>query len=289
MKGIILAGGSGTRLYPSTLANSKQLIPIYDKPMVYYPLATLMMAGIKDVLIISTPVDLPRFQSLLRDGSDYGINISYKEQPSPDGLAQAFLIGEDFIGEEACALALGDNIFFGKGFIQRLKDANKDANNGISTIFGYRVPDPKRYGIVEFDDRGNVISIEEKPEQPKSSFCVTGLYFYGPGVSKRAKTIKPSKRGELEITDLNNIYLNEKKLKVQLLDDNYTWWDTGTFDSMLEASNYIQKMSKRYGISVCSPEGIAYKNGWISKEKLENIAEKYKKNSYGEYLKSLLE
>lgn len=288
MKGIILAGGSGTRLYPLTIANSKQMLPVYDKPMIYYPLYTLISAGIRDILIISTPVDIGNFKRLLSDGENFGINLDYLVQPSPDGLAQAFLLGEEFIDGDACAMILGDNIFYGRGLEIILKQAVKDAVAGKSTVFGYKVPDPQRFGVVEFDEAGNVISIEEKPASPHSDYAVTGLYFYNSTVCEKAKQIKPSKRGELEITDLNQMYLQEGNLKVQLFDDQFRWWDTGTFDSLMDAARYVQDKTLYHKMSICSPEAIAFKNGWITKEKLSEIAEKYKKTSYGQYLDSLL-
>ena len=258
MKGIILAGGSGTRLYPLTMVTSKQLLPVYDKPMVYYPLSTLMLAGIKEVLIISTPTDLPNFEKLLGDGSEYGINLSYKVQPSPDGLAQAFILGEEFIGDDACAMVLGDNIFYGNGFGRLLRESVKDAEeNKRATVFGYYVPDPERFGVVEFNDNGQAISIEEKPAQPKSNYAVTGLYFYPSGVSAKANQVKPSARGELEITTLNEMYLNEKLLDVQLLGRGFAWLDTGTMDSLVDATNFVQMVQNRQGIEISAPEEIA--------------------------------
>ena len=284
MKGIILAGGSGTRLYPLTLVTSKQLLPVYDKPMIYYPLSVLMMAGIKDILIISTPVDLPRMEQLLGDGSRFGINLSYKVQPSPDGLAQAFLLGEDFIGDDACAMILGDNIFYGSGLINHLRNSVRRAEEGTATIYGYFVHDPERFGIVELDKDGNAISIEEKPKNPKSNYCVTGLYFYPKGVSEKAKQIKPSARGELEITSLNNLYLNDHNLHVTTLGRGYSWLDTGTHESLVEASDYIKILEDHQGLKVCCPEEIAYKNGWISNETLRAQGELMKKNQYGQHL-----
>lgn len=284
MKGIILAGGSGTRLYPLTMVTSKQLLPIYDKPMIYYPLSVLMMAGIKDILIISTPTDLPRFEQLLGSGEKFGINLSYKVQPSPDGLAQAFIIGEDFIGEDSCAMILGDNIFHGAGLIKHLHNSVKRAENGEATIYGYYVNDPKRFGIVELDEFNNAISIEEKPINPKSNYCVTGLYFYPKGVSKLAKQVKPSPRGELEITTLNNMYLEMKKLHVTTMGRGYSWLDTGTHESLVDASNYIKILEEHQGIKVCCPEEIAYINGWISKEKLIEAGNSMNKNQYGQHL-----
>lgn len=284
MKGIILAGGSGTRLYPLTKVTSKQLLPIYDKPMVYYPLSTLMLAGIRDILIISTPEDTPRFEQLLGDGSSFGINLSYKVQPSPDGLAQAFLIGEDFIGSEPCALILGDNIFYGGYFRRNLHDAVVDAHNGNATIFGYYVKDPERFGIVEFDKNKNVISVEEKPQNPKSNYCITGLYFYDNRVVEMAKKVKPSARGELEITDLNRLYLEEKSLKVQILGRGFAWLDTGTMDSLMEAATFVQTIQNRQGIVISAPEEIAYYEKWINKEQLLESAKLYGKSPYGEHL-----
>ncbi|WP_456104219.1 glucose-1-phosphate thymidylyltransferase RfbA [Phascolarctobacterium succinatutens] len=285
MKGIILAGGSGTRLYPLTKVTSKQLLPIYDKPMIYYPLSTLMLAGIKDILIISTPDDTPRFEELLGDGSKFGINLSYAVQPSPDGLAQAFLIGEEFIGDDTCAMVLGDNIFYGSYFRRNLAEAVKAAEEGYATIFGYYVKDPERFGIVEFDKNRNVVSVEEKPQHPKSNYCITGLYFYDNRVVKMAKQVKPSARGELEITDLNRLYLNEGKLKVQLLGRGFAWLDTGTMDSLMEASVFVQTVQNRQGVVISAPEEIAYMEGLISKEQLLESAKMYGKSPYGEHLK----
>ena len=287
MKGIILAGGSGTRLYPMTMVTSKQLLPVYDKPMIYYPLSTLMMAGIRDILIISTPVDLPNFERLFGDGSSFGIRLSYAVQPSPDGLAQAFLIGEDFIGNEPCAMVLGDNIFYGNGFVRLLKEAAKDAENGMSTVFGYFVNDPERFGVVEFDENENVISIEEKPENPKSNYCVTGLYFYDKTVAEKAKKVKPSARGELEITDLNNLYLDEGRLKVKLLGRGFAWLDTGTVESLSQASEFVRITESRQSVMIAAPEEIAYNNGWITGDELLTQAERYGKSSYGEHLKKV--
>ena len=285
MKGIILAGGSGTRLYPLTKVTSKQLLPIYDKPMIYYPLSTLMLAGIKDILIISTPEDTLRFEELLGDGSKFGIDLSYAVQPSPDGLAQAFLIGEEFIGDDTCAMVLGDNIFYGSYFRRNLADAVKAAEEGYATIFGYYVKDPERFGIVEFDKNRNVVSVEEKPQHPKSNYCITGLYFYDNRVVKMAKQVKPSARGELEITDLNRLYLNEGKLKVQLLGRGFAWLDTGTMDSLMEASVFVQTVQNRQGVVISAPEEIAYMEGLISKEQLLESAKMYGKSPYGEHLK----
>jgi len=284
MKGIILAGGSGTRLYPLTKVTSKQLLPIYDKPMVYYPLSTLMLAGIRDILIISTPEDTPRFEQLLGDGSSFGLNLSYKVQPSPDGLAQAFLIGEDFIGNDPCALILGDNIFYGGYFRRNLHDAVVNAQNANGTIFGYYVKDPERFGIVEFDKNKNVISVEEKPQNPKSNYCITGLYFYDNRVVEMAKKVKPSARGELEITDLNRLYLEDKSLKVQILGRGFAWLDTGTMDSLMEAATFVQTIQNRQGIVISAPEEIAYYEKWISKEQLLESAKLYGKSPYGEHL-----
>ncbi len=289
MKGIILAGGSGTRLYPLTMVTSKQLLPVYDKPMIYYPLSTLMLAGIKEILIISTPQDLPNFERLLGDGSRYGVSLSYKVQPSPDGLAQAFLLGEEFIGDEPCAMVLGDNIFYGNGFRKLLQEAVKNGEEGRATIFGYYVNDPERFGIVEFDKDGKVISVEEKPKNPKSNYCITGLYFYDKRVVEYAKTIKPSGRGELEITDLNRIYLEEGDLNVKLLGRGFAWLDTGTMDSLLEASDFVQMIQKRQGIEISAPEEIAYLNGWISEETLLEAAAAYGKSPYGEHLRRVAE
>ena len=290
MKGIILAGGSGTRLYPLTMVTSKQLLPVYDKPMVYYPLSTLMLAGIRDILIISTPTDLPNFERLLGDGSQYGINLSYKVQPSPDGLAQAFILGEEFIGDDACAMVLGDNIFYGNGFGTILRNAKRNAEkNARATVFGYYVPDPERFGVVDFDEEGHALSIEEKPANPKSNYAVTGLYFYPAGVSAKANQVKPSARGELEITTLNEMYLNDKNLDVQLLGRGFAWLDTGTMDSLAEATNFVQMVQNRQGIEISAPEEIAFINGWIDNAGLMKSAEKYGKSPYGAHLKKVAE
>ncbi|MFW2489249.1 glucose-1-phosphate thymidylyltransferase RfbA [Clostridium chromiireducens] len=284
-KGIILAGGSGTRLYPLTMVTSKQLLPVYDKPMIYYPLSTLMLAGIKDILIISTPNDLPNFEKLLGDGSRYGINLSYKEQPSPDGLAQAFLLGEEFIGKDNCAMILGDNIFHGNGLTKHLKKAVE--NEGRGTVFGYYVDDPERFGVVEFDENGKAVSLEEKPLVPKSNYAVTGLYFYDNKVCEYAKSLKPSPRGELEITDLNKIYLENEKLDVITLGRGYGWLDTGTVDSLTEASEYVKVIETRQGLKIACLEEISYKNGWIDKDTLLESAEQYGKSPYGQHLKNV--
>lgn len=290
MKGIVLAGGSGTRLYPITMVTSKQLLPIYDKPMIYYPLSTLMLAGIKDILIISTPEDTPRFEALLGGGSQFGINLSYKVQPSPDGLAQAFTIGEDFIGDEACAMVLGDNIFYGNGFGSILRQAAADAEeNNKATVFGYYVEDPERFGIVEFDENGKAVSLEEKPAHPKSNYAVTGLYFYPAGVSKKAHQVKPSARGELEITTLNEMYLDQEQLNVQLLGRGFAWLDTGTMESLLEAAEFVKTIETLQGITISAPEEIAYINKWIDSEKLLEAAEAYGKSRYGKHLKHVAE
>lgn len=286
-KGIILAGGSGTRLYPLTMVTSKQLLPIYDKPMVYYPLSTLMLAGIKDILIISTPTDLPNFKKLLGDGSEFGINLSYAEQPSPDGLAQAFIIGEEFIGEDNCALVLGDNIFYGNNFSLILKEAVE--NKGRATVFGYYVEDPERFGVVEFNDGGKVLSVEEKPQNPKSNYAITGLYFYDNRVVEYAKSLTPSARGELEITDLNRIYLEQGDLDVKLLGRGFAWLDTGTMDTLADASDFVRMVEKRQGIKISALEEIAYYNIWINKEKLLETANKYGKSPYGEHLRKVAE
>lgn len=287
MKGIILAGGSGTRLYPVTMVTSKQLLPIYDKPMIFYPLSTLMLAGIREILIISTPQDLPNFKKLLGDGSKFGIKLFYKEQPSPDGLAQAFLLGEEFIGDDLCAMILGDNIFYGGGFKDKLKEAVKNSENGFATVFGYYVNDPERFGIMEFDDEGNILSVEEKPNNPKSNYCITGLYFYDNRVVKFAKTVKPSHRGELEITSLNDIYLKNRSLKGIVLGRGFAWLDTGTTDSLVEANNFVEMIEKRQGVKISAPEEIAFRNGWISREILMQSAECYGKSPYGQHLKNV--
>ena len=287
MKGIILAGGSGTRLYPLTMVTSKQLLPVYDKPMIYYPLSTLMLAGIREILLISTPQDLPNFERLLGDGGQYGISLSYKVQPSPDGLAQAFLLGEDFIGGEPCAMVLGDNIFYGNGFGRLLREAANDAGEGKAMVFGYYVNDPKRFGIVEFDGEGRVISVEEKPQEPKSNYCITGLYFYDGRVTEYAKQVKPSARGELEITDLNRMYLKDGSLNVKLLGRGFAWLDTGTVDSLAEATDFVQTLQKRQSVEISAPEEIAYVNGWVTKEELLKSAVRYGKSPYGEHLKQV--
>ena len=289
MKAIILAGGSGTRLYPLTMVTSKQLLPVYDKPMVYYPLSTLMLAGIQDILIISTPTDTPRFEALLGDGSQFGIRLSYKVQPSPDGLAQAFILGEEFLAGEPGAMVLGDNIFYGNGFGKILKAAVQDAENGRATVFGYYVPDPERFGVVAFDEQGRATSIEEKPAVPKSNYAVTGLYFYPAGVDQRAKEVRPSARGELEITTLNEMYLRDGLLDVQLLGRGFAWLDTGTMDSLVDAADFVQMIEKRQGIKISAPEEIAYRYGWITKEKLLESAARYGKSPYGLHLKAVAE
>ena len=289
MKGIVLAGGAGTRLYPLTMVTSKQLLPVYDKPMIYYPLSTLMLAGIREILIISTPDDTPRFEHLLGDGSQFGIRLQYKVQPSPDGLAQAFLLGEEFIGDDACAMVLGDNIFYGNGFRKVLKEAAANAESGRATIFGYYVHDPERFGIVEFDENGKVLSVEEKPKNPKSNYCITGLYFYPKGVSSMAHEVKPSARGELEITTLNDMYLKLEKLDVQRLGRGFAWLDTGTMDSLVEAADFVQMIQKRQSIVISAPEEIAYVNGWISRDELTASAERYGKSPYGAHLKAVAE
>ena len=290
MKGIILAGGAGTRLYPLTMVTSKQLLPVYDKPMIYYPLSTLMLAGIRDILIISTPNDLPNFERLLGDGSAFGVNLSYKVQPAPNGLAEAFLIGEDFIGGDACAMVLGDNIFYGNGLGRALKTALADAEkNNTATVFGYCVNDPERFGVVEFDKNWKAISIEEKPKNPKSNYAVTGLYFYPMGVSKKAHNVTPSARGELEITTLNEMYLNENSLKVQLLGRGFAWLDTGTFESLHRAAQFVEMIENQQGITISAPEEIAFINGWTDKNELSRAAERYGKSPYGAHLKKVLD
>lgn len=290
MKGIVLAGGAGTRLYPLTMVTSKQLLPVYDKPMIYYPLSTLMLAGINDILIISTPQDTPRFEELLGDGSQFGIKLQYKVQPSPDGLAQAFILGEEFIGDDACAMVLGDNIFYGNGFGNLLRAAVLDAEkNAKATVFGYYVQDPERFGVVEFDENNRAISIEEKPAVPKSNYAVTGLYFYPAGVSAKAGKVKPSARGELEITTLNEMYLHEENLNVQLLGRGFAWLDTGTVDSLLEAAEFVKMIESRQGITISAPEEIAYINKWIDKETLMESANRYGKSPYGAHLKAVAE
>ena len=289
MKGIILAGGAGTRLYPITMVTSKQLLPVYDKPMIYYPLSSLMLAGIKDILIISTPEDTPRFEHLLGNGEQFGCSLQYKVQPSPDGLAQAFILGEEFIGDDSCAMILGDNIFYGGGLTQRLKTAADNAANGNATVFGYFVNDPERFGIMELDEDENILSVEEKPAHPKSNYCITGLYFYPAGVSEMAKAVKPSARGELEITTLNDMYLQQKKLKGVVLGRGFAWLDTGTMDSLVEAANFVQMIEKRQGIKISAPEEIAYKNNWIDKEELLASAKKYGKSPYGQHLMNVAE
>ena len=289
MKGIILAGGAGTRLYPLTMVTSKQLLPIYDKPMIYYPLSTLMLAKIRDILIISTPEDTPRFQNLLGDGRQFGINLSYAVQPSPDGLAQAFIIGEKFIGNDACAMVLGDNIFYGNGLVHKLRNAVKKAEEGKASVFGYYVDDPERFGVVEFDDNDKVISIEEKPAAPKSNYAVTGLYFYPVGVSRMAHEITPSPRGELEITTLNDMYLKRELLNVEILGRGFAWMDTGTMDSLIDAAEFVRMVELRQGIKISAPEEIAYRYAWISKEELLGSAERYGKSLYGKHLRSVAE
>ncbi len=287
MKGIVLAGGSGTRLYPLTMVTSKQLLPVYDKPMIYYPLSTLMLAGIRDILIISTPTDLPNFKKLLGDGSRFGINLSYAEQPSPDGLAQAFLIGEEFIGGDSCAMVLGDNIFYGSGLSKHLKAAAEREEG--ATVFGYYVDDPERFGVVEFDENGKAISIEEKPQNPKSNYCVTGLYFYDKRVTELAKQVKPSPRGELEITDLNRMYLEDGTLNVVTLGRGYAWLDTGTMESLADATQFVRIVEGQQGVQIAAIEEIAYKNGWIDKDTLMTSANTYGKSPYGQHLKNVAE
>ena len=289
MKGIILAGGAGTRLYPLTMVTSKQLLPVYDKPMIYYPLSTLMLAGIKDILIISTPEDTPRFEALLGDGSQFGISLHYVVQPSPDGLAHAFILGEEFIGDDACAMILGDNIFYGNGFSRILRKAAGETRKNNATIFGYYVSDPERFGVVEFDENGKVLSVEEKPEEPRSNYAITGLYFYPAGVSVRAKSVKPSARGELEITTLNDMYLQSGHLRVELFGRGFAWLDTGTMDSLMDAADFVRMIEKRQGIKISAPEEIAYRNGWISKAELLGSAERYGKSPYGQHLKTVAE
>ncbi|MBR3494292.1 MAG: glucose-1-phosphate thymidylyltransferase RfbA [Clostridia bacterium] len=289
MKGIVLAGGAGTRLYPLTMVTSKQLLPVYDKPMIYYPLSTLMLAGIREILIISTPTDTPRFEQLLGDGSQFGLSLSYCVQPSPDGLAQAFILGEDFIGSEPCAMVLGDNIFYGNGFAKALRCAAAQAEAGRATVFGYFVQDPERFGVVAFDEEGHAVSIEEKPAQPKSNYAVTGLYFYPRGVSGRAKQVRPSKRGELEITTLNEMYLNDQLLDVQLLGRGFAWLDTGTMDALLDASDFVRMVEERQGIMISAPEEIAWHNGWISREELLVSVDRYGKSPYGAHLRTVAE
>ena len=289
MKGIILAGGAGTRLYPLTMVTSKQLLPVYDKPMIYYPLSTLMLAGIRDILIISTPEDTPRFEHLLGDGSHFGIQLRYAVQPSPDGLAQAFIIGKDFIGDAPCAMVLGDNIFYGNGFSSILKRAVVNAEQGRATVFGYYVPDPERFGVVEFNEDGKVISIEEKPKEPKSNYAVTGLYFYPSGVPAMAEAVKPSWRGELEITTLKDMYLQQDRLDVQLLGRGFAWLDIGTMESLLEAGDFVHMIEKRQGVTISAPEEIAYRSGWISTEELLESAKMYGKSPYGQHLTHVAE
>jgi len=289
MKGIILAGGAGTRLYPLTLVTSKQLLPVYDKPMIYYPLSTLMLAKIRDILVISTPDDTPRFQALLGDGSQFGVNLSYAVQPSPDGLAQAFIIAEEFIGDDACAMVLGDNIYYGNGLGKKLQAVTEAAYNGIATVFGYYVDDPERFGVVEFDQKGKVLSIEEKPAKPKSNYAVTGLYFYPPGVSALAKQVKPSARGELEITTLNAMYLEQSHLNVEILGRGFAWMDTGTMDSLLEASSFVRMVERRQGMKISAPEEIAFRYHWISEEELRRSAARYGKSDYGKHLIAVAE
>lgn len=289
MKGIILAGGAGTRLYPLTMVTSKQLLPVYDKPMIYYPLSTLMLAGIQDILIISTPSDTPRFEALLGDGSQFGVRLQYAVQPSPDGLAQAFLIGEEFIGDDLCAMVLGDNIFYGNGLSRLLRQAVANAEQGRATIFGYYVNDPERFGIVEFDENGKVLSVEEKPKHPKSNYCITGLYFYDRRVVEMAKQVRPSARGELEITSLNDLYLQDGTLDVQLLGRGFAWLDTGTMDSLVDAADFVRMIEKRQSIKISAPEEIAYRNGWIDRDALLSSAARYGKSPCGEHLKAVAE
>lgn len=290
MKGIVLAGGAGTRLYPLTMVTSKQLLPVYDKPMIYYPLSTLMLAGIKDILIISTPEDTPRFEALLGDGSQFGLELSYKVQPSPDGLAQAFIIGEDFIGDDSVAMILGDNIFYGNGFSGILKKAVDNAEeNNRATVFGYYVTDPERFGVVEFNDKGKVLSVEEKPKHPKSNYAITGLYFYPAGVSKMAKKVKPSDRGELEITSLNEMYLKKKNLDVQQFGRGFAWLDTGTMDTLVDAAEFVRMLERRQSVKIAALEEIAFRNNWIDRETLLKSAKKYGKSPYGAHLKAVAE
>ena len=289
MKGIILAGGAGTRLYPLTMVTSKQLLPVYDKPMIFYPLSTLMLAGVQDILIISTPDDTPRFRSLLGDGRNFGIHLQYAVQPSPDGLAQAFIIGEEFIGDEPCAMILGDNIFYGGGLKDNLIAATENAMNGEATIFGYYVDDPQRFGIMEFDENWNILSVEEKPANPKSNYCITGIYFYPKGVSEKARQVRPSERGELEITSLNEIYLREGHLKGRFLGRGYAWLDTGTVDSLMDAAAFVQMIEKRQGVKISAPEEIAFRNGWIGRETLREDAKLYGKSAYGKHLMKVAE
>lgn len=290
MKGIILAGGAGTRLYPLTMVTSKQLLPVYDKPMIYYPLSTLMLAGIRDILIISTPDDMPRFKNLLGDGRQFGVSFSYKIQERPDGLAQAFTIGEEFIGEDSCSMILGDNIFYGEGFSSLLKEAVSNADTSRrATVFGYYVSDPERFGVVEFDEEAKVISVEEKPREPKSNYAITGLYFYPSGVSRKAREVKPSQRGELEITTLNDMYLQEGLLDAQLLGRGFAWLDTGTMETLLDAGEFVRMIEKRQGVKISAPEEVAYRNGWITKNDILSSAEKYGKSPYGKHLKSVAE
>lgn len=287
MKGIVLAGGSGTRLYPLTMVTSKQLLPVYDKPMVYYPISTLMLAGIRDILIISTPQDLPNFERLLGDGTQFGVHFSYKVQPSPDGLAQAMIIGEEFIGDDTAAMVLGDNIFYGGGLTRELSAAVENAENGYATIFGYYVEDPERFGIMEFDEDFKILSVEEKPQKPKSNYCITGLYFYPKGVSAKAKQVKPSARGELEITTLNDMYLQEDKLKGRILGRGFAWLDTGTMDSLVDAAEFVQMTEKRQGVKISALEEIAFRQGWIDEAQLLEAAERYGKSPYGQHLKNV--
>lgn len=287
MKGIILAGGAGTRLFPLTMVTSKQLLPVYDKPMIYYPLSTLMLAGIRDILIISTPEDTPRFEHLLGDGSQFGISLTYCVQPSPDGLAQAFLLGESFIGDDECAMILGDNIFYGGGLGDKLRQAVQNATTGYATIFGYYVNDPERFGIMEMDKNERILSVEEKPQHPKSNYCITGLYFYPKGVNEKAKAVKPSARGELEITTLNDLYLKEGRLNGVILGRGFAWLDTGTMDSLVEATEFVQMIEKRQGVKISAPEEIAYRNGWIDRDTLMQSADRYGKSPYGQHLKNV--